>query len=600
MQKFYSLILLTLVFTCGSSLAKSQSDYKETATFVFENVNVIPMTTQEILRNQTVIIKNGKIHFVGSSTKVKKKIDALVIDGYGNYLIPGLFDMHMHFEDEQTVALPMYIANGVTTIQSMEGSPWHIKLRNKIAQGKLLGPRVFTTGPTTADAQVNSPEEAEAFVRKQKKAGYDAIKQYGNGSDSMSLETYKHLITTAKKLDMRVVGHAPRNLPFDAVLRAQQDSIDHTEEIYYTYRPISEGFYKLHVDFQFGRIKLDEYRKKNPVFPNLSELTPTIKKLAQEVKKSGVAITPTLTMFRTIWRHQNSQYLTMLNDPELQYVEPLTRVSWGPKRNWYRAGWAKRRNELNQILGQSLELQKMMVKEFANAGVPLMSGTDAQAPFVYPGFNLHKELKLFVESGVKPFDALKAATITPAKFLGIDTEVGTIEVGKQADLVLLDANPLNDIGNTKRISGVFLRGRWFTRKDLDQMLKKISDSYEPLWYQIQNLQKYLAKEDIEKSFALYKKQNSESEKLANYLRREIDNIGYEYVREKQLNKALKIMKLNNSYFPKDYRTWNALAEVYVLMGKKALAIKHYQKSLELNPKNSETLLQLKKLQQIGQ
>ena len=196
--------------------------------------------------------------------------------------------MHIHLREENHFAL--YLANGVTTVQNMSGSPWHLEKREEVASGKLLGPRIFTTGPTTARERVDSPEKAEKLVLEQKKAGYDSIKQYGSGSqDAMTRETYHHLIKVAKRENMPVVGHAPRNMPFSAVLEEGQNSIDHAEEIYYTYDADYDD-YKPHIDFQFGRMSLEDYRKANPAFPNFKKLTPVIKKLAQEAKQANLGI----------------------------------------------------------------------------------------------------------------------------------------------------------------------------------------------------------------------------------------------------------------------------------------------------------------------
>jgi tetratricopeptide (TPR) repeat protein len=592
MSKLYSLFLIILLLLPNFALATQTDNSK---TFVITNVNVIPMDSERVLKNQNVVIKDGKIIALGSPDKVKTPKGATEINGLGKYLIPGLFDMHIHIREGSEKDLTMYIANGVTTVQSMHGSSWHLELREKIANGELLGPRFFTTGPTTATARVNSPEEAEKFVLEQKKAGYDAIKQYGNGSNSMTRETYHHLIEVAKRENMRVVGHAPRNMPFSVVLEEGQNSIDHAEEIYYTYTPIQD-FYKPHVDFQFGRMSLEDYRKANPAFPELKKMTPVIKKLAQEAKKANIAFTPTLTSFETIWRQTTSQFDEMLKEPELQYVEPLTRASWGPQTNRYRSNWLPRLKEMDKMLKQSLELQKMMVKEFDKAGVPVMTGTDAPLTFVYPGFTLHHELELFVESGLTPFRALRAATITPAKVLKIDSEVGTIVVGKQADLVLLDANPLDNIKNTQKISGVFTKGRWLSKKEIDQSLEKIAADYRPFWEEIQKFQQFLDNEEIKEGLEVYKNSKNKSEDLAGYLEGFVNTVGYKYIRANDLDKALEVLKLNTEYFPNGFNTWDSLAEVYMLKGEKDLAIKFYKKSLELNPNNNNAVEQIKKLE----
>jgi tetratricopeptide (TPR) repeat protein len=287
----------------------------------------------------------------------------------------------------------------------------------------------------------------------------------------------------------------------------------------------------------------------------------------------------------------------MMREPELQYVEPMTRAEWGPQTNRYRGSWSNRLSEMDKMLKQSLELQKMMVREFDNAGAALMTGTDAPLTFVYPGFALHHELELFVESGLAPFDALRAATVTPAKVFKIDDQVGTIAVGKSADLVLLDANPLENIKNTRRISGVFTRGRFLSRQEIDKMLEQIAEGYRPLWAEIQKFQAFLDKGEIEKALNAYKNTANSNEKLAGYLEGAVNGIGYRYIRTNDLEKAYEVLKLKPEYFPKAFNTWDSLAEIYMLKGDKESAVKYYNKSLELNPENKNAADQIKKLSQ---
>ena len=219
----------------------------------------------------------------------------------------------------------------MTTVRNMHGSPWHVKLRERIANNEVIAPRLFTTGPTTFSTRVeNTPEAAEKFVIEQKKAGYNSIKMYGTRPNyTMTAETYHRLLETAKKLNIRVVGHTPRGLPFQAVLDEGQASVDHAEEIYYVYEPILEKMGAI-ADFQFGKINLEEYRKRNAKFPDLqTEILPLIKKLAQDVKKSNLVFTPGLFTYEIIWRQITAEYPEMLADPNMQYVLSIAEALCG-------------------------------------------------------------------------------------------------------------------------------------------------------------------------------------------------------------------------------------------------------------------------------
>ena len=238
----------------------------------------------------------------------------------------------------------------------------------------------------------------------------------------MTAETYHRLLETAKKLNMRVVGHTPRGLPFQTVLDEGQASVDHAEEIYYVYEPILEKMGSI-ADFQFGKISLEEYQKLDAKFPDLqTEILPLIKKLAQDVKKSDLVFTPGLFTYEMIWRQITAEYPEMLADPKMQYVYPLQRLYAGPGFNSYQGRWSDRLNEMRTLHKYLVELQKLMVSEFYKAGVPMMTGTDATLPFVIEGFSLHDELQRLVDAGFTPFDALKAATVTPAEFLEIERQ----------------------------------------------------------------------------------------------------------------------------------------------------------------------------------
>ncbi len=566
--------------------------------FAITNVTVIPMDTERVIANQTVIINKEKITAIGSADQILIPKNAQLINGMGKYLIPGLFDMHIHIEKGRENSLVLYLANGVTTVRNMHGSPWHLELRERLANKEVLGPRFFTTSPTTFIVRLeNTPEAAEKFVTDQKNAGYDAIKMYGTRPDyAMSPETYHRFMETAKKLRIRVVGHTPRELPFQTVLDEGQASVDHAEEIYYVFPPIIEKMGRI-AAFQFGKLTLEEYRKLSPEFPDLTrEILPLIKKLAQDVKRSGIVIDPGLVTYETIVRQIGSEFPTMVEDSRMRYVYPLQRLYAGPGFNSYQGRWSDRLNEMRALQSYLLELQKLMVSEFYKAGVPMMAGTDATLPFVVEGFSLHDELQELVDAGFTPYDALRSATVTPAKFLEIGDTVGTVAVGKNADLVLLDANPMTDIKNTRKISGVLAGGNWFSKTAIDQSLENLASSYQPFWNVIQNAQKYFSKGDFKGALEAYQALKNKSDEIRGYFESTVNFQGYTFIRQKDLKKAEELFKLNTKYFPKSANAWDSLAEVYMLKGEKDLAIKYYKKSLELNPNNNNAVEQIKKLE----
>lgn len=592
------LVNVTILVFWVSQGPASASPTQAASLYAITNVNVIPMDSERILENQTVLVENESIIAIGASDRVKAPDEAIIIDGAGKYVIPGLIDMHIHIERGRERSLVLYLANGVTTVRNMAGSPWHLDLRERIENKEVLGPRFYTTSPTTFSARMaNTPEAAQKFVEEQKAAGYDSIKMYGTRpSYEMTPETYRSLIKTAKRLGMKVVGHTPRGLPFEAVLEEGQDSVDHAEEIFYVHKPILDKLGRV-ADFQFGRISLKEYRELRPDFPDLEmEVVPEIKRLAKEVKRSGLVFSPGLITYQTILRQITPEYTGMLNDQKMQYVYPLWRLYTSPGFNSYRGRWSGRLDEMIPVIRNTLEIQKLMVREFHKAGVPMMTGTDATNPLVIEGFSLHDEMQLLVEADLSPYEALKAATITPAKFLDVESKIGTIAVGKEADLVLLDGNPLAAIANSRKINGVFVDGKWLSKKNLDQSLEDLVLFYQPFWQAIQNSRNYFQNDDFKGALEYYKGLSTNRDDIADYFESSVNRSGYRFVRQKKLDQAETVFKLNTEYFPKSSNTWDSLAEVYLLKDDKELAVQNYKKVLELDPENKNAADQVRKIE----
>jgi imidazolonepropionase-like amidohydrolase len=559
----------------------------EDSVWVVRDVSVIPMDEERVLSGQTVLVRDGRIEALGTSAEIEVPEGARVIDGAGRFLIPGLFDTHVHLnEEERDGHLALYLRSGVTTVQSMHGSPRHLELRERVASGELLGPRILTTGPTTARARVDSPEKAEAFVREQKAAGYDAIKQYGDGSGTMTRETYARLIDVAHEQGLRVVGHAPRNMPFSVVLEEGQDSIDHMEEIIYTYEPITEAIGPL-LDLQFGRVALEDVGEALESLPDLRPLmAPAVRELATRAKATGLVVTPTLTAFETIWLQTTPRYPELLRAAEMRYMSPITRFDWGPELNGYRRGWADRLEAMDRVLGRSLELQKTIVTGFHDAGVPVLVGTDAPLTFVYPGFAVHRELALLVDCGLTPYEALRAATAAPATALGLADETGTIEAGKRADLVLLDGNPLEDVAHADRIVGVAAAGRWHDRADLDARVEELARLYEPVAEAIDPLLPLYGERRPDAMVAAYRELTDPDPEVASLVERLVNRLGYSLLNDDgDAEAAVAAFRLNTEAFPDSSNVWDSLGEGLLSLGELDEATASYRRSLELDPEN---------------
>lgn len=388
---------------------------------VITDVNIIPMDQQIVLEHRTVFIKDGQISKIEPTSAANAIFATRVVDGQGKYLIPGLADMHVHIWSEFDG--PVYIANGVTTIRNMWGIPWHLMMRELFAWGGLIGPELHTTGPIMdgnppvweGSLVVDTLESAAKSVREQVARGYEAIKVYNN----LKTEVYQEIIKVAAENKISVVGHVPDSVGLATVIKAGQKSNEH----------------------------LSKY--------NL-EATDDAEELLTVEK--GMWNCPTLVM----WDHWNRlEDLRKQPLDELKYVHPDTLKEW--------------QNDV--VLPSAQAKLQRKLKSLVDHGAPIIAGTDAWAPYVVAGFSLHEEFTLMVQAGMTPYQVLRASTYNAAQFLGTLARSGTIEVGKTADLVLLDANPLVNIANTKNPTAVILHGRYFARPELDQMLDRVARTY---------------------------------------------------------------------------------------------------------------------------
>ncbi|MGH7585991.1 MAG: amidohydrolase family protein [Gemmatimonadales bacterium] len=560
--------------------------------YVIRNVSVIA-TTGAPTRTWDVVVRGRTIAQL-LPANAAQVAGATVIEGTGKYLIPGLIDTHVHLKQEDPLLL--FVVNGVTTVQNMNGQPWHLERRQQTAQGTLLGPRILTTGPTTARVGVPGPDDAEKLVREQKAAGYDAIKMYGSdGSGDMTLETYRRLITVAHALGLRVVGHAPRNLPFQVVLDEDQNSIDHMEEIVYTHRPFAR-LLQPYIDVQFGRATTEvrDSLARTPVPDFAAELRGEIDALARAVKASGLAVTPNLVYFRNIQWMTTDSIHALLGGTELAYAAPGQRLNWSPLLNRYRTAWRGTRDLVSSYLGRAVELEYAMTAAFHRAGVPLMTGTDSEGLGAQPGFGLHTELELLVHCGLSPLDALRSATSVPARELRIADSVGSVEPGKVADLVLLDADPLADIGHVRRITGVMRAGQWIPQSAAKAMLDSLAASYAPVQAELAAFVQALEQRGAKAALETYAA-SPEKAAIAKPVEQVINAWGYRVMGEGRVPEAIEVFTLNTEAFPREYNTWDSLAEAWMNAGRNDLAIQYYRKVLELHPGDENATRMLNQL-----
>jgi cytosine/adenosine deaminase-related metal-dependent hydrolase len=400
------------------------------------DVNVVPMDRERVLAHQTVIVRGDRIAELGPVGSLRLPAGAIRIDGRDRYLIPGLFDMHVHVED--TTDLLLFLARGFTTVRNLEGRPEHLEWRRLVRAGRLLGPDLFTAGPFANLPRIATPADARRAVLEQKAAGYDEIKIHG----SLSAEAYDTLCAVAHQAGIPVVGHAVRNLPFGKMVGCHAE-LSHAEEFIY-------GYFAYDVSDSAAR---------------------RIPEAADSARRAGLSVTPTLVTYRRILAQVENLDSLMAVTPT-RYVRPGELVTWQRENNRYVRNWTAAGLP---TLRARWRFQVELVRALLRAGVPLMTGSDAIGPMWVPGWASQEELRILVHDvGMTPYQALRAASAVPAAFLGEANEAGTIAPGKRADLVLLTGNPLADIGEIERIAGVMVRGRWLPQDDLARRLEAVA------------------------------------------------------------------------------------------------------------------------------
>jgi imidazolonepropionase-like amidohydrolase len=430
----------------------------------FENVNVIPMDRNRVLERQTVIIREGRITQVGTAARVKAPEGAVRVDGAGKFLMPGLAEMHGHLPPPDASRalvehmLFLYVANGVTTVRGMQGNPAALERRAAVASGTLLGPRLYVAGvPLGANAR--TIEMAEKMVREQKAAGYDLLKI----TEGSSPDVYDAIVKTAKEVGIDFAGHVPNDVGVRRAIAAGQKSIDHLDNYLEALEagnsPLSSADAKTRArDLPF---QVDERK---------------IAELARLTRQAGVWNAPTMACWEAFHNGETGEALRA-RMPEIRYMPRSTVQQWVKMKN------ALLQPDSGVFMGlgvggktgpRVIELRRKMLKGLRDGGAGIVLGTDSPQAFSVPGFSLHREMQVMAASGLTPFEILQSGTRNVAVYFGTLAETGTVEQGKRADLVLLEANPLRDVANVARRAGVVVAGRWIPEGEIQRRLEELA------------------------------------------------------------------------------------------------------------------------------
>jgi imidazolonepropionase-like amidohydrolase len=471
MKRLYVTLSLLLI----PALLFAQSNKStQSKTVVLTHVTVIDATGARAMPDMTVVIDGNRISDLGKSREVKVPKGAQVIDAAGKFLIPGLWDMHVHTFDKN-LFLPLYVANGVTGVRDMFGPlPLIRQWGKEIEEGVTIGPRFIAAGPIVdgpkpiwpGSIAVTSEADGRKAVATVKEGGSDFVKVYA----LLPRDAYFAIADEAKRLGIPFAGHVPYAVSAAEASDAGQKSIEHLTGILLACSSKEEEI-----------SKESEIRRQaggNSSFSMVLEAAATFdqKKAAAlfaRFARNGTWMSPTLTVLRSLAYIGDPDFR---NDARLKFITPYIRKGmWGDTA----FGLNRRTPEDNDAAKKVFQRQLEVVGAMRRAGVDIIAGTDTPNPYVYPGFSLHDELALLVKAGLTPMEALQAATSNAAKYTGQLDKLGTVEKGKVADLVLLDANPLADISNTKKINAVFLGGRLINKAALEAMLAKVEAANTP-------------------------------------------------------------------------------------------------------------------------
>ena len=458
---FKTLFLFVLFFPQSINAQKPAAD----ELLLLNNVTVVDVRTGTLLSEQTVILKRNHIAWVGPSKSAEYPRNTASVNCRGLFLIPGLWDMHVHlvfgdwFPDAQEISLPLFIANGVTGVRDM-GSELDIVQgwRDEIEAGRLIGPRIYTSGPMLdgpkprfpSSVAIATTEDAHRAVTDLKRRGADFIKL----QSLVPRDAVFAIAEEAKKQEIAFEGHVPDSVRASEMSAAGMKSFEHLIGIFEGSSPAEDDFLKGSKTEGRFLATFDPVRAAS---------------LAEMLAKNQTWQCPTL-----VWERGG-------NLIDVSDFSKDTRVKYLPA-SWKNKTWKRFTEEITQGYGTDdlatrkkfIEKELEVVGNLHKAGVPFLAGTDTPAGVhIFPGYSLHEELQRFVAAGFSPLEALQTATINPARFFGMEEQSGSVEKGKLADLVLLSANPLEDITNTQKIAGVIANGRYLRRAELDKMLGRV-------------------------------------------------------------------------------------------------------------------------------
>ena len=443
MRNFLLFAIASLL--CGCSTAISQNPQT-----VFTNVHVLPMNTEQILEDQTVIIEGDRIVEMGLADEITVSSSATVIDGTGKYLMPGLAEMHGHvpptnpgpnapdYFDEEYVesTLFLYVSAGITTVLGMLGYEDQLSLKDSVNSGAYIGPNLYLAGPSFNGNSISSPEEARNRAIQQYEQGWDLLKIH----PGLTLEEYDAMVDAANEVGITFGGHVPEDVGVIHAIESGQITIDHVDG-YVRYLSQFEG------------------EERDEKLAEVIDLT----------KENGVWIVPTMALWETIIGA--ADYEAMKEYEELKYIPEAVRQNYFNFADNPQTGYTIGDPQ------EQADFRTRILAEMNQAGVKILMGTDAPQLFSVPGISIHRELPHMKNAGMSNFEILQSGTKNVGEYFADWDDFGTVATGQRADLILVNENPLDDLSSIQDHAGVMVQGKWYSRNMIDEILSEIESYY---------------------------------------------------------------------------------------------------------------------------
>ncbi len=439
--------------TLAASTACEARPQAAPGTIAFVGVDVLPMTAPGVQEDHTVVVVDGVITEVGPADEIVIGEGATIIDGEGRYLMPGLAEMHAHVppgdnppREAVEDILFLYVANGVTSIRGMLGSAYQIPLAEEIRRGDVLGPNFYVGAPSINGNSAPTPEAAERLIRDHAAAGYDLQKIH----PGVSRESWDRMVAVAEEVGLTFGGHVPADVGLVHAIETGMSTIDHLD-----------GYVQaVASDDVVAQVNTGQPISLERLVEGVDE--GKIDEIVSLTVEHDVYVVPTMYLWENLYGTEDPE--PFLSQPEMVYVSAQQRDAWRRQAAGSPRGSA-------EAVRAFLDVRDRILGALADAGAPIMMGTDSPQMFNVPGFALHREIDEMAEAGMSNQQILESGTVAVGRYvrehLGLDEDFGTIVPGQRADLVLLGSNPLADLDNLTDRVGVMVRGHWVTREEID-------------------------------------------------------------------------------------------------------------------------------------